>query len=275
MMSKLRSWSADREPTQCRTTIDALEEAHSLAVAKRERLMRRLSPSGTFAGWDAAVPLNGSSAWEAYTVWDLFAPTYGCQQPSAVGGMIGDTAEWDIKRFPLESKQLCNMPRLRQQRKCVVYAFGTGWDVSFELDILRIAPHCIVRSYDPTVSPKRYWQLVRAQMATSLPRAAQELHDVRRRLTFKSIGLGNASEGTWHGRHGMLWNNAERVNVTSVAALMAANGDAHIDVLKMDVEGVRERERSRRMRRVPGHACGAPLKACLLPRSRCRSRALA
>ena len=59
----------------------------------------------------------------------------------------------------------CNPQRLRLLKgSCVVYSFGTGWDVTFELAILRIAPRCTVRTFDPTVTPSRFWQLVRKHM---------------------------------------------------------------------------------------------------------------
>ena len=185
----------------CRN-LDALEAAHRLHVLRRHRILRLHSGmSDDFALWDKNVPLNSTNAWEAATIWDVFAPTYGCLWPSALGGVTD--REWPVMTLPLEGKTLCNAQRLRSLgNQCVVYAFGTGWDTTFEHEILRIAPSCSVRVFDPTVSPKKYWTLARKQMNRGSAR-----HDLHR-LSFQSIGLGDATRGTWHASQGVVELNA-------------------------------------------------------------------
>lgn len=224
-------------------TLEALEAAHSAALSRRHQILHLRSAEAVAADWDAVLPLNRTQAWEAYTVWDVFAPTYGCLLPTAVGGLPGDgRSAWNVRKLPLEAKTLCNARRLRQRPGCTVYSFGTGWDVTFELAILNLAPHCTVRTFDPTVSNTTFWSLVRGQMPSSTADKSKgarrvQLHQLRRRLTFRTVGLGSASRGEWDGSHGLLWNGARSVSVASLASLMAAHGDTRIDVLKVDVEG--------------------------------------
>ena len=224
----------------CPSTLDVLEDAHARAVRRRKRLLSLHSLTGDPADWDRKHPLNASHAWMAYTVWDVFAPTYGCQHPSTVGGLPGrrppSRGRWDVTKLPLESKSMCRPAWLRRQTPCVVYSFGTGFDTSFELAILRLAPRCTVRTFDPTVPPERYWDLVRRQMALGVDESEHaKLASIRKRLTFSGIGLGNATEGVWSGSKGLLWDGSTAVRVASLASLMSWYGDQHIDVLKIDV----------------------------------------
>jgi len=64
----------------------------------------------------------------------------------AIGHFMGGAlAPWD-KSFPLESKAVCNPEHLWRAERCVVYSFGVGWDTTFEISMLRFAPHCKVRA---------------------------------------------------------------------------------------------------------------------------------
>mmetsp|Transcript_11156 Transcript_11156/g.29154 ORF Transcript_11156/g.29154 Transcript_11156/m.29154 type:complete len:99 (-) Transcript_11156:495-791(-) len=87
--------------------------------------------------------MDTAAAWNSPTVWDISAPTYGCNRP-LYGWGVGSSS-WD-KSFPLESKAVCNPEHLWRAERCVVYSFGVGWDTTFEISMLRFAPHCKVRA---------------------------------------------------------------------------------------------------------------------------------
>jgi FkbM family methyltransferase len=207
-------------------TLAAREADHHSAVAFRHELVRRWAPEGSVEAWDAQLPLDAAKAWESPTVWDVFAPTYGCFRPVHVGGV--GSQHWSTT-LPLESKVVCNPQLLQSADPCVIYSFGVGWDTTFEIAMLRMAPHCKVRVFDPTTTSEKFWAMVRAQ--TPEGQAAPQSPA----LTFEQVGLASKSMEDY--REGMLWNGKESIRVRTLQDLMAQHGDEQLTILKVDVEG--------------------------------------
>jgi len=207
-------------------TLAAREADHQSAVAFRRELVRRWAPEGSVEAWDEQLPLDAAKAWESPTVWDVFAPTYGCLRPVHVGGV--GSRRWSTE-LPLESKVVCNPHLLRSASPCVIYSFGVGWDTTFEIAMLRMAPQCRVRVFDPTTTAEKFWQMVRAQTpeGQSPPESPA--------LTFEQVGLAGKSMEDY--REGMLWNGKESIRVKTLQDLMAQHGDDRLTILKVDVEG--------------------------------------
>merc|ERR1719215_607516 len=202
------------------------EADHRSAVALRHKLVQRWAPEGSVEAWDTQLPLDEGKAWESPTVWDVFAPTYGCLRPVHVGG-VGSQL-WSTE-LPLESKVVCNPQLLRSASPCVIYSFGVGWDTTFEISMLRMAPHCKVRVFDPTTTAEKFWDMVRAQTpdGEAPPRSPA--------LSFEQVGLASKSMEDY--REGMLWNGKESIRVKTLQDIMAQHGDEHLTILKVDVEG--------------------------------------
>ena len=136
-----------------------------------------------------------------YTLWDFFIPAFNCPHRLSRLGALGDGGKW-----------VCGVERLATQRApCVVYSFGINKDSSFEAALLQRAPHCEVWGYDGSVT------LFGPELAGNAALAA--------RAHFFPYMLAA------HDRPEM--DPPER----TLAALMAANGHAFVDVLKLDVEG--------------------------------------
>lgn len=176
--------------------------------------------------WDAQLPLDAAKAWESPTVWDVFAPTYGCLRPVHVGGV--GSQQWSTA-LPLESKVVCNPQLMQSTSPCVIYSFGVGWDTTFEIAMLRMAPHCKVRVFDPTTTAEKFWAMVRAQTPDG------EVPPQSPALTFEQVGLASKSMEDY--REGMLWNGKESIRVRTLQDLMAQHGDDQLTILKVDVEG--------------------------------------
>lgn len=200
---------------------------HGSALALRHRLIQKWAPEGSLAAWDASVPLDEAAAWNSPTVWDVFAPTYGCSRPLHVGGVGSE--KWSTA-FPLESKVVCNAHLLREAASpCTVYSFGVGWDTTFESSVLRLAPGCKVRVFDPTTTPEKFWSMVEAQtpQGEAPPRQPS--------LSFHQVGLANRTTSDYS--EGVLWNGKEKISVMTLPDIMAQQGDTKLTVLKVDIEG--------------------------------------
>lgn len=140
-------------------------------------------------------------AWGPIYIWDWFAPDYVCSSMERVG-RVGDGGKWMCSLEALRER-----PR-RQQRPCVVYAFGINDDTSFEEELVG-RTGCQVFAFDPTVP--------------GLPTSAQ---NVTPPLHFYKQALA--------ARDGPTRAFAQARNLYSV---MKELGHDFIDVLKVDVEG--------------------------------------
>lgn len=204
----------------------AKEADHAAALSLRRQLVEKWAPKGSADAWDLEVPLDTAEAWNSPTIWDIYAPTYGCQRPVHIGGV--GSSKWTTS-LPLESKAVCNPQRLARASPCVIYSFGVGWDATFEISMLRIAPHCKVRVFDPTTTAEKFWDLVRQQTpdGEAPPRSPA--------LDFVQVGL--AAKTTEDYREGMLWNNKESISVMTLEDIMRKQGDSSLSILKVDIEG--------------------------------------
>uniref|UniRef100_A0A6U6Q7Z2 Methyltransferase domain-containing protein n=1 Tax=Zooxanthella nutricula TaxID=1333877 RepID=A0A6U6Q7Z2_9DINO len=206
--------------------LSAREAGHASGAALRQRLVAKWAAGGSVAAWDQQVPLDSAPAWNSPTIWDIWAPTYGCQQPVHVGGV--GSSKW-ATALPLESKAVCNPHQMRAMRDCVIYSFGVGWDTTFEISMLRLAPHCKVRVFDPTTTAEKFWQLVEAQTPDG------ETPPAPPALDFVKVGLAAETSGNY--REGQLWNNVESISVMTLEDIMKQQGDEHLSILKVDIEG--------------------------------------
>jgi hypothetical protein len=130
------------------------------------------------------------------TVWDFLYPTFNCPYLLTRVGKVGDGGKW-----------VCGMRELILQPNCVIYSFGVADEYSFEEELLRTAPNCRVRMYDPTSVPP-----------------ASLLTIYGDRVSFTKLG--------------MLGSGTSMIpELRTVKNLMEENGDEFIDILKVDVEG--------------------------------------
>mmetsp|Transcript_42808 Transcript_42808/g.100364 ORF Transcript_42808/g.100364 Transcript_42808/m.100364 type:complete len:412 (-) Transcript_42808:82-1317(-) len=217
------------ESESCSSSSSEEREVSHEAAVKHRHYILQTSPGGSAAAWDAEVPMDTQKAWDPPSVWDVYTPTYGCLRPSRIGGEAPRT--WGWWQFPLEEKVVCNIHRLQAVDPCLVYSFGVGWDTSFEIAVLKIAPQCKVRVFDPTLPPEKFWELVQKQ---TMPGDAPPKPP---HLTFDQVGVAGATAKEFTGS--FLWNGVGNVSVTTLSDLMRSKGEsgARLTILKMDVEG--------------------------------------
>lgn len=136
-----------------------------------------------------------------YTLWDFFIPAFNCPHRLDRIGALGDGGKW-----------VCGVDRLAAQHApCVVYSFGINKDSSFEAALLQRAPNCEVWGYDYSVTI-----------------FGPEIHDnpvLSPKTHFSPYMLGahdnpHLDPPEW-----------------TVQGLMARNGHAFVDLLKVDIEG--------------------------------------
>ncbi|KZP04144.1 hypothetical protein FIBSPDRAFT_904496 [Athelia psychrophila] len=147
----------------------------------------------------AMFPAN-KDPWPAYTVWDFFPPAFNCPHELERIGALGDGGKWT-----------CGLSRIAEKPDCVVYSFGTNYESSFEKELIARTHHCHVYAYDATPGAR----------GPRVDRAQQH------RVHFQRVGLAAIDA---HGPQ-------DSPKAHTLETLMAANGHAHIDVLKVDVEG--------------------------------------
>jgi FkbM family methyltransferase len=121
--------------------------------------------------------------------------------------------------------------RLRAGSKPVIYSFGVGNDVSFDVEAANLFDVPIFM-YDPTPNVALFMQDFAGDERLVFRNEGIYSRDAEVKL-FTSDKVLNASLYPIHrsDRH-------EVVQCRTLTAFMAENGHEHIDVLKMDVEGV-------------------------------------
>lgn len=107
---------------------------------------------------------------------------------------------------PGEPKFVCDVNHLGKKRHCIVYSFGSWNEIMFEVGIKALAPQCEVHTFDPFKLP------------------AQD-----------SVRMFNFSVHPW----GI--GNKDSQNMHTLDSIMRKFGHAHVDVLKLDVEGAEVR----------------------------------
>ncbi|KJA26572.1 hypothetical protein HYPSUDRAFT_63847 [Hypholoma sublateritium FD-334 SS-4] len=138
--------------------------------------------------------------WPPYTVWDFFPAAYNCPHEVERLGALGDGGKW-----------VCGLSRVAQKADCVVYSFGINLESSFEAEILAGTAHCAVYGYDFSVK----------SFGPEIPPA--QVH----RTHFHAVGLAGEDKG----------GEGDDPKMYTLETLMRQNGHAHIDILKIDIEG--------------------------------------
>jgi FkbM family methyltransferase len=118
------------------------------------------------------------------------------------------------------------LPKGLLSEDAVVYSFGVGEDITFDLEVIRLVG-CRVYAFDPT------------------PVAALWLAGQRmpKEFIFSEIGVAefngfaSFSEPVGHSFARSETASANRYQVARLAALMKRNGHSAIDLLKLDIEG--------------------------------------
>ncbi|KAJ6536581.1 methyltransferase domain-containing protein [Mycena vulgaris] len=180
---------------QLRSMLRESEIEYQETIRQRAAMIRKYGPT---AAEVEAFPKHG----EFYTLWDFFPPHYQCPHRVQRLGTLGDGG-----------KYLCGLPRIAQQKKCVIYSFGVNSDSSFEADILKRAPGCEVWGYDFSV--QSFGPEITKDRALA-PRAH-----------FFPYALGATDAHT----------PTDDPPMYTLASLMRHNEHTFIDVLKIDIEG--------------------------------------
>jgi hypothetical protein len=115
-------------------------------------------------------------------------------------GALGDGGKW-----------VCGLSRVQDNPSCVVYSFGINGDSTFEAEILERTRHCQIWGYDFSVN----------SFGPQIP--SHRLH----RTHFFAYALGGADK---HGPE-------DSPKMYTLQSLMRMNGHAHVDILKIDIEG--------------------------------------
>lgn len=117
--------------------------------------------------------------------------------------------------------------------KSIIYAFGVGTDISFEVAIAKQL-NCVVKCFDPTPQAVAYANKIAAQeeLIDFYPCGVYSSDTVLRFYRPPDEGLGSLSVDN-------LYRGDEFIEapVSTLTTLMKERGDDHIDLLKMDIEG--------------------------------------
>jgi FkbM family methyltransferase len=125
-------------------------------------------------------------------------------------GKVGDGGKW-----------VCNAYKL--PHPCVVYGMGAGLEISFEIAMARDYG-CEVHVFDPTPSVvKRFADYTRGRSFGAGS------------VTFHPWGVGPVSDQAGEARGLVL--EGQVCETKTVSDIVAALGQSHVDVLKIDIEG--------------------------------------
>jgi FkbM family methyltransferase len=113
----------------------------------------------------------------------------------------------------------------------VIYSGGVGEDISFELELIhRFGVK--VHLFDPSPVGKN-----------TIAKALEQSSGLEEYLLFSPLGLAATATSNFSLGDGDAWyrtatrDGSATVPCTTIPAEMVANGDDHIDLLKMDIEG--------------------------------------
>lgn len=122
----------------------------------------------------------------------------------------------------------------------LVWSFGVGGDVSFEVDMAQQRPHASIASFDPTITNETFARVCAVQRRTAycpatFSQVGLAAHDGSMQL-YKSLDPRISSLASVAGRGYDPRPHAEAF-VRTLRSLMKARGVQRIDVLKIDIEG--------------------------------------
>jgi hypothetical protein len=126
-------------------------------------------------------------------IWDYLYPAFNCPYMTTRVGRVGDGGKW-----------VCGMRELALQPTCTIYSFGIGHEYTFEEQLLKTAPNCQLRMFDPTIF-----------------HAPLTKYGSRANFT----------------RMGLVANETGYATRKTLKTIMEKFGDKYIDILKVDVEG--------------------------------------
>jgi len=158
------------------------EEVHLHRVKQREKYLQPMRENKEIGTWD-----------QLPNTWYLWEPTWSCPFEERVG-KLGDGGKW-----------LCGLRFLKSP--CVVYSFGSNYDITFETDVASIS-QCEIHIFDPTV--------------TGPPEGLPS------RTTFHMIGISD-HDGTEP-------IDGKNFPVKTLETIMKELGHTFIDIFKIDVE---------------------------------------
>jgi len=116
----------------------------------------------------------------------------------------------------------------------IVYSFGVGEDVSFDLDLLE-QTNATVYAYDPT--PKAIAFLDTLSLPQGFIFAAYAVTDADKELTFYLPNNPNFVSGSLDNTSNVGGSGSIIVTGKKVSSLMAINNHKRIDLIKMNIEG--------------------------------------
>ncbi|KAF8234359.1 hypothetical protein L208DRAFT_841438 [Tricholoma matsutake] len=142
-----------------------------------------------------------TAPWPAYTVWDFFPGAYNCPHEVERVGTVGDGGRWT-----------CGLSHLADKEDCIIYTFGNNYESTFEAEILDSTRHCQIWGYDYRTK----------SLGPDIPKAHLG------RTHFRRFGLAGTD------KHGP----SDRPHMYTLESLIKLNGHSHIDILKVDAEGL-------------------------------------
>ncbi|TFY70718.1 hypothetical protein EVG20_g2297 [Dentipellis fragilis] len=215
------------------------ERIYQKMVKRREGLIRKFGPNPREI---VSFPPD-KAPWPAYTVWDFFPPAFSCPHTVERIGALGDGGKW-----------LCGIDRLQEKPDCIIYSVGSAASASFEAELLARTRHCQVWAYDFTTHG--FGDEVTRPHASEFFRLFAD--PLQPEFYSSTPGIEDTESGT-AGEEREYWDDrslkarthfkpyvvagreqlapGDEPKMYTIQSLMRMNGHAHIDVLKVDIEG--------------------------------------
>ncbi|KAN0141570.1 Methyltransferase domain containing protein [Lactarius tabidus] len=201
------------------------ERAYQKMLRGRDTLIAKVGPTPR----DIALFPPDKEPWPAYTAWDFFTPAFSCPHELERIGALGDGGKW-----------VCGLSQLQEKEDCIVYSVGSPADASFEAELLARTRHCQLFVFDHTAS-----SLPRSLTTpASLPIALGEFYSADVSTSendhdyWDSRGIAQRSHFKPYRIAGFdAHASGDNPKTYTLESLMRLNGHAHIDLLKIDLEG--------------------------------------
>jgi len=130
---------------------------------------------------------------------DFFPAAYNCPHEVERVGTAGDGGRWT-----------CGLSRLADTEDCIIYSFGNNYEATFEAEVLESTRNCQIWGYDYRSK----------SLGSDIPSSQHA------RTHFHRFGLAGTDK------------HADRPPMYTLQSLMKQNGHSHIDILKIDTEGL-------------------------------------